>query len=315
MALTNGGKRKPRGTAKGALTLGPLLFNWPAAKRRDFYYRIADEAPIDSVCLGEVVCVKRTPFFESILPEAVERLASAGKEVILSTLPLINHQRDLEFVRAAVATPGHAIEANDVATIEILRGRRHYLGPYVNVYNEGTLRYLAGLGATRVCLPVELPAKYIGILAKTGTAEVEVFAFGRLPLAMSARCFHARSRGLHRDNCEFVCECDPDGLVVDTIDREPAFSVSGSHILSYPYGSLVGEIDALRKMGVHRFRLSPHDVDMVAVASLFRDLLDRRLESGAARARLSELVRETPFCNGFYHGAEGAAFVEPGLRA
>ena len=46
------------------LTLGPLLFHWPAHKRRDFYLRIADEAPIDTVYLGEVVCSKREPFFE-----------------------------------------------------------------------------------------------------------------------------------------------------------------------------------------------------------------------------------------------------------
>ena len=315
MALTRGRKKKAAGAAKATLTLGPLLFNWPAAKREDFYYRIADEAPIDSVCLGEVVCAKRTPFFESSLPKVVERLASAGKEVILSTLPLINNQRDMEFVRATVGTPGYTVEANDVAAIEILRGHRHYLGPYVNVYNEGTLRYLAALGATRVCLPVELPAKSIEILAKTGAAEIEVFAFGRLPLAMSARCFHARSCGRHKDNCEFVCERDLDGLVVDTLDREPVFAVSGSHILSHPCGSLVGELDTLRRMGVSRFRLSPHDADMVAVARLFRDALDGHLEAGSASARLGELVGGMPFCNGFYYGAAGETLVEPPLRA
>jgi O2-independent ubiquinone biosynthesis protein UbiV len=315
MALTRGGKKKVARTAKAAITLGPLLFNWSAAKREDFYYRIADEAPIDSVCLGEVVCAKRTPFYETSLPKVIERLASAGKEVILSTLPLINHQRDMEFVRATVATPGYAVEANDVAAIEILRGHRHYLGPYVNVYNEGTLRYLAALGATRVCLPVELPAKSIGVLAKTGAVEVEVFAFGRLPLAMSARCFHARSCGRHRDNCEFVCEQDPDGLVVDTLDHQAVFAVSGSHILSHPCGSLVGELDALQKMGVRRFRLSPQDVDMIGVAGVFRDALDGQLEAGSAHARLGELIGGIPFCNGFYHDAEGETFVGPELRA
>ncbi|HUI94161.1 MAG TPA: U32 family peptidase, partial [Xanthobacteraceae bacterium] len=40
--------------ARLALTLGPVLFNWPADRWRDFYVRIADEAPVDRVCVGEV---------------------------------------------------------------------------------------------------------------------------------------------------------------------------------------------------------------------------------------------------------------------
>lgn len=323
MALAKKGNRagragkadKSSGAARAALTLGPLLFNWPAEKRADFYHRIADEADVDSVCLGEVVCAKRLPFYESQLPEIAERLAAAGKEVILSTLPLINNQRDMEFVRAVAATPGYALEANDIAAVEILRGRRFYLGPYVNVYNEETLRYLARLGATRVCLTPELPATSIKVLAKAKAAEIEVFAFGRVPLAMSARCFHARSQGKHKDNCEFVCEADADGLTVETIEREPAFAVSGSHILSNTYGSLIAELDGLNRMGVRRFRLSPHDFDMVAVARAFRDALDGRLEPGAADARLRQLTRGATFCNGFYHGVEGERFVGAGALA
>jgi collagenase-like PrtC family protease len=49
------------------LTLGPLLFNWPAERWRDFYARIADEAPVDRVVLGEVVCSKRQPFHEALI--------------------------------------------------------------------------------------------------------------------------------------------------------------------------------------------------------------------------------------------------------
>ena len=44
------------------LTLGPVLFNWPVGRWVDFYARVADEAPVDRVCLGEVVCSKRQPF-------------------------------------------------------------------------------------------------------------------------------------------------------------------------------------------------------------------------------------------------------------
>ena len=39
---------------KSELTLGPLLFNWQPEAWRDFYFRIADEAPVTTVYLGEV---------------------------------------------------------------------------------------------------------------------------------------------------------------------------------------------------------------------------------------------------------------------
>ena len=32
--------------ARVALTLGPLFFHWPAERLRNFYFRIADEAPV-----------------------------------------------------------------------------------------------------------------------------------------------------------------------------------------------------------------------------------------------------------------------------
>ena len=78
-------------TAK--LSLGPVFFNWPAAELRDFYFRVADEAAVDSVHLGEVVCAKRAPFFAPHLADAVERLRAAGKEVVLSTAALPADER------------------------------------------------------------------------------------------------------------------------------------------------------------------------------------------------------------------------------
>ena len=46
------------------ITLGPVLFNWQPERWRDFYFRIADEAPVATVYLGETVCSKRAPLFE-----------------------------------------------------------------------------------------------------------------------------------------------------------------------------------------------------------------------------------------------------------
>ncbi|MCH7540082.1 MAG: U32 family peptidase [Proteobacteria bacterium] len=290
------------------LTLGPVLFNWAPEAWRDFYFGIADEAPVDSVCLGEVVCSKRRPLFEPYLAAVVERLERTGKEVVFSTLALIMDERETAHVRAIAATEGLYVEANDISAAALLAGRPHAIGPFINVYNEATLAYLVERGATRVCLPVELPAESLAVLAASSDVELEVQVFGRLPLAISARCYHARSCGLLKDNCQFVCDQDPDGMDVETLDGVPFLAINGPQILSSTYGNLWGELKALKEMGIRRFRLSPHNTDMVQVARLFRDGLDGR-DPPQAEERLAELVNGAAFSNGFFHGVAGWAPV------
>ena len=299
---------KPR---QAKLTLGPVLFHWAPGRWRDFYLRIADEAPVESVCIGEVVCSKRAPFFEPVLGGVIERLEAAGKEVVHSTLALIMNEREMDMVRALAAGTDLFVEANDIAAVSLLSGRRHAVGPYVNVYNEDTLAFLARHGATRISLPGELPAQSIAALAGAGGPELEVQVFGRLPLAISGRCFHARSRGLNKDGCLYVCAEDPDGMEVETLDGDPFLAVNGTQTLSYTWCNLAGELAELRAMGVHRFRLSPQDTDMVAVARVFRDLLDGRCQPGEAHESLAGLAGGIPFSNGFYYGVEGVAFRGP----
>jgi O2-independent ubiquinone biosynthesis protein UbiV len=184
------------------------------------------------------------------------------------------------------------------------------VGPLVNVYNEGTLAYLESLGAIRTCLPAELPASIIAILAKAAKCEVEVQAFGRLPLAISARCYHARSRNLAKDGCQYVCADDPDGMAVDTLDDEPFLAVNGTQTMSYHYLDLLGDLETLRAAGVRRFRLWPQNTDMVAVSALFRGVLAGTLDKAEAAAKLAELCPDAEFANGYIHGREGHLFVE-----
>ena len=163
------------------LSIGPVLFNWKPEVWRDFYFRIADEAPVDSVHLGEVVCSKRLPFFEKYIPEVAERLAAAGKEVVLSSLALVMTERERDGIRSLAEAAGDfLIEANDYSAAAALAGKPHVIGPLVNVYNEGTLGYVTRNGAIRVCLPPELSAATIAVLAAEKQAEIEVMAFGRL---------------------------------------------------------------------------------------------------------------------------------------
>jgi len=299
------------GSAK--LSLGPLLFNWKPEAWRDFYFRIADEAPVDTVYLGEVVCSKRLPFFEKYIPDVAERLAASGKEVVLSGLALVMTERERDGVRAlARDAVDFLVEANDLSAAAALAGKAHVIGPLVNVYNEGTLAYLAKIGAMRVCLPAELAAPTIGLLAGLNLAEIEVQAFGRLPLAISARCYHARSRNLHKDGCQYVCGEDLDGMPVDTMDGKPFLTVNGTQTMSYHYLTALGELASLERLGVGRFRLWPHHCDMVAVARLFRDVLDQKIEAERAADHLADLVPDAEFANGYLHGREGHALVSNG---
>jgi collagenase-like PrtC family protease len=292
-----------------SLSLGPVLFNWDPEAKRDFYFRMADEAPLDTVYLGEVVCSKRTPFFDPHMPAVVERLRRGGKRVVHSTLALIMSEREMDAVRALAGESDLLVEANDIGSLALLAGRPHIVGPFVNVYNEDTLAYLAGQGASLVSLPWELSSQPLAALAKSPAAALEVQVFGRVPLAISARCYHARAHGLHKDGCQYVCAEDRDGMNVETLDGEAFLCVNGTQTLSHTNSNLIGELAELQAMGITAFRLWPHDIDMVAVAEVFRTVLDGKQGADEGRRRLRTLAGFAPFSNGFYHGREGVALV------
>ncbi|HSH40500.1 MAG TPA: U32 family peptidase, partial [Arenicellales bacterium] len=200
---------------KSTLTLGPLLFNWQPEIWRDFYYRMADESCVDTVYIGEVVCAKRIPLFEPYFAGVLERLRNAGKQVVLSTLAEVMVKRERKLTELSCGFDDVLVEANDTSALYHLRGRRHCVGPYVNTYNEDTLEYLAGKGAVHFTLPPELPRERLAVLAENAGelgVSLEVSVFGRIPLALSARCYHARAHGRVKDNCQFVCDQDPDGM-------------------------------------------------------------------------------------------------------
>lgn len=292
------------------LTLGPVLFNWSPETWRDFYYRIADEAPVERVVVGEAVCSKRSPFFAEHLPGVVERLEAAGKTVLHASLILVSLLRERRQTAELMQAPDIMVEINDLTCLAFLANRPHAIGPFVNVYNEVSAGFLAGRGATRICLPPELPlASVAAIAAALPEVAIEVFAFGKVPLAISARCYHARIHKLSKDNCRFVCEQDPDGLEVETLEGQRFLSVNGVQTLSHSCASALADIPVLAAARVAALRLSPQRCDMVAVAQLFRDVIDNRLAADEASRSLAGLYPDTPFANGFLHGVPGVALA------
>jgi len=297
-------------THPSLLTLGPVQYNWPAHQRRDFYFRMADEAPLDVVYLGENVCSKRTPFFDPFIPEIAERLQAAGKQVVFSTLALVMDQREQDSLRDVCQMDNVLVEANDVSALSLLDGRPHIVGPFVNIYNEGSARYVAGHGAKVIVFNNELPQTSINAMTgKVSDCEFEVQVFGRLPLAISARCYHARAHGLHKDGCQYVCAQDSDGMDVETLEDQEFLGVNGTQTQSHSLCDLSAEIQAMQDGGVTRFRLWPQWVDMVTVATLYRKLLDGAMDTRDVRQQLQTIAGFAPFANGFFHQQPGANLV------
>ncbi|PSH62014.1 U32 family peptidase [Phyllobacterium brassicacearum] len=292
------------------LALGPVLYLWDGPKWRDFYFRIADEAPVSHVTVGETVCSKRLHFTEPYIADVIERLQTAGKTVRVVSLAIVTLERESQYVRSLIRDSGHIVEANDLSALRLLNGRPHAVGPLVNVYNVAAARVLAARGATSICLPPELPMRSVAqIVAGVPEVAFEVFSFGRVPLAISARCAHARSKGHTKDNCQFVCSEDPDGLSVDTLEHRPFLALNGVQTVSHTCQALVGELSDLALCGVSRFVLSPQDCDMVAVSRVYDDVLKHHIDVEDAMSRLHQIYPGVPLSNGFHHGQVGAAWI------
>ncbi|MDJ0929854.1 U32 family peptidase [Breoghania sp.] len=178
--------------------------------------------------------------------------------------------------------------------------------PFVNVYNEGTVRLMAARGARTICVPVELPLASLTTMAQNcPDIEFEAFAFGRLPLALSSRCYHARLHGLHKDSCRFICEQGPDGLEVYTLDGQPFLAANGIQTLSYGVQAFCPTAQEAKGAGLSRLRLSPHTVDMVAAGDVYRALLDGKIEPAEALNRLRGLNLPGELVDGYPHGKAG----------
>ncbi len=298
---------------KPQLTIGPIQFHWPAAKWKDFYYKIADEAPVDIVYIGEVICSKRAPFYEPLYDDVVERLKNSGKKVIFSTLAEVMIRHDRRMVSGMSAIEDALVEANDASALYHLTGRPHTIGPFMNVYNENTLTFLSLNGAEHFCFPPELPRQALSVLSKRAnqldvTTEVQVY--GRVPLALSARCYHARAHGRVKDNCQFVCEQDADGMPLKTLKGYSFLAINGIATMSHSCLNLVQELEDLQDMGINHFRLSPHSHDMPGVAKTFHAVLEKSITPVEAVENLTLLRPDIPFSNGFYYRQEGYKWVE-----
>jgi collagenase-like PrtC family protease len=287
------------------LSVGPVLYYWPREILLDFYDDLMD-LPVDIVYLGETVCSKRNLMRTRDWLEVGERLAASGKEVVLSTLALLEAESELKRLRRICTNDRFLVEANDMGAVQLLQGRPFVAGHSVNIYNGRSMELLAGLGLKRWVLPLELSAETLGDLQRIRPegVETELFAYGRLPLAYSARCFTARAHKLPKDDCQYRCLDYPDGLTLSTQDDNRFLSLNGIQTQSARTLNLLSEIDEMRKLGVDVIRISPQSRGTDRVIEVFRRCLDGDLNPEEGTRLLTPLM-PSGACNGYWYGGAG----------
>ena len=288
------------------ISIGPLQYFWERDAVLAFYRELA-ELPVDIVYLGEVVCSKRRALRRPDWRQIAAQLLSSGKEVVFSTLALIEAESELSYLQRTV-DEHLLIEANDMAAVELARGSPFVAGPHLSVYNAQSLEVLAEQGACRWVPPLEmdLPSMTEILRQRPKGLEAEVFAYGRMPLAFSARCFTARTHRRQKDDCDFVCSQYPDGLTVETRENQPFLALNGIQTQSARVHNAIARIGELRQAGVDIVRLSPHSataVDFSEVVFAFRLALDGEALVPVSACPATQLPGG--YCDGYLRGAPG----------
>lgn len=289
------------------ISLGPLQYFWPRERTLAFY-REAAHWPVDVVYLGETVCSKRRELGTRDWIALAEELAGEGLQVVLSSLALVEAESELNAVIRMLDHGGFLVEANDLTAVQLCkeRGLPFVAGPTLNIYNQRALAMLMEDGLRRWVPGVEQGRQLLEDLLVACSAddisrpELEVIAWGRLPLSYSARCFTARALDVAKDACGFRCIEHPDGLPLATREGAPFLRINGVQIQGEEVTDLGPEIAELRDLGVDMLRLYPQAQGMRDVVEHF-DLARR---SPLPPPRLGAV-------NGYWRGNPG----KPGLPA
>lgn len=296
------------------ISLGPVLYYWQREAVFSFYDMVAG-TPVDVVYLGETVCSRRHELRLADWLDIAARLRAAGKEVVLSTQVLLESGSDVGTMHRITANGDFRVEANDMGAVHRLTGKLPFVaGPHLNLYNLASLQWMASLGASRWVMPLEMKQGDLALLQQDRPPglETEVFAYGRMPLAYSARCFTARQRNLPKDDCRFSCLDHPDGLMLRTRESEEFLVLNGTQTQSARVYNLVDAMEDMRAVGVDVIRLSPQARHMPEVIAVFDAARKQVLTPQQALMRMQPLMPEKG-CNGYWHGRPGLEQVAPAV--
>lgn len=287
--------------------LGPVLWYWPTDQLEAFYHQAANSSA-EIIYLGEAVCSKRRATSFSDWMTLARALASSGKQVVISTLALLQSPSELKELQRYVENGEFLIEANDFGTVNMAAERNlpFVAGPTLNIYNADTLQLLVKEGMTRWCMPVEMSRDWLLLLLQQCDErgirqqfEVEILGYGNLPLALSARCFTARSENRAKDACETCCINYPNGRRVMSQERQQVFVLNGIQTMSGYCYNLGNDL-----VGMHNWvdivRLSPQNLGTLSEIKRFR-----ANEEGQSPL----LLAKGNDCNGYWRKLAGMALT------
>ncbi len=287
------------------LSVGPIQFHWPRRQMLDFYSRI-EASDADIVYLDETVCSKRRELRHADWLDVAERLVASGKEVVFSTLALVEARSEIGYIRKLCEQDQFLVEANDMTAVQLLAGRTSFVGgSTLNVQNDVALGTLIELGLIRWVAPVEMPARVLQDVSARipESVECEVLGWGRMPLAYSARCYTARAHGVTKDDCANCCLEYADGLMLETRDADEFLVINGIQTMSAKticladeYGGSVAAPDILR--------ISPQSAGTEDVVALFDSIRRETMVPGEAIESLQAMAPEG-LCNGYWHDGAG----------
>ncbi|CNE79889.1 U32 family peptidase [Yersinia nurmii] len=288
-------------------SLGAVLYYWPKTDIEAFYQK-ACESSADIIYLGENVCTKRREMKVGDWLELAKQVASSGKQVAISTLALLQAPSELTELKRYVENGEFLLEANDFGTVNMAaeRGLPFVAGHALNCYNAYTLRILHRQGMMRWCMPVELSRDWLenmliqcDELGFRNKFEVEVLAYGYLPLAYSARCFTARSEDRAKDECETCCIKYPQGRSMLSQENQQVFVLNGIQTQSGYCYNLGNDLISMQGL-VDIVRLSPHSTEALTLIDEFR-----ANEKGLAPLTLTDKAD----CNGYWRRVAGLELV------
>jgi len=284
-------------------SLGPVLYYWSKETLEEFYQQAANSRA-DVVYLGEAVCSKRRATKVGDWLAMAKALADSGKQVVISTLALVQASSELNELKRYVDNGEFLLEASDLGVVNLCAERKlpFVAGHALNCYNAVTLRLLLKQGMVRWCMPVELSRDWlVNLLDQCDTLgirqqfEVEVLSYGHLPLAYSARCFTARSENRAKDECETCCIKYPTGRSMRSQEDQQVFVLNGIQTMSGYVYNLGNELTSMQGL-VDVVRLSPMGSETFTMLEAFKGN-----ETGGAPLPLAS----NSDCNGYWRRLPG----------